>query len=348
VNRDLEGKNEMKTRRQIGRIAQRLAVKTGLDASPMVQFAALRSTIASFDIGSADVWQVSPVPVGKNGDRLLRQIVLNTAFPRRPETSLLLIIAPFYLISTLITMLDTNHKGRSTTLFKAFLGALLVGGTVLTANTAQAVGWEPTPPIGPATGFKCLLNDAECFTTSVTLGDKEVKLISRTTLVADNDVVEFTLDPTDTNTPYNLSLDFNPNRNNILNDIGNLRYRIAITDPTRFFDQVKLANQGDITNGKYTITKTFWNSDYTVQVIADTLTNPVTPDGISLARLNLQTLYVQDEWNVQPDANGSINSLQNSFGQTTHVPGPLPLVGIGAAFGLSRRIRSRIKGARLA
>jgi hypothetical protein len=247
-------------------------------------------------------------------------------------------------------MLDTNLKGRSTTLFKAFLGTLLVGGTVLTANTAQAVGWEPTPPIGGATGFKCLLNDPECFTTPITLGDKEVKLISRSTLVAaNNDVVEFTPDPTNINTPYNLSLDFNPNRNNILNDTGNLRYKIAITDPTRFFAQVKLANQGDITNGEYTITKTFWNSDYSVQVIADTLTNPVTPDGINLANLNLQTLYVQDEWNVQPGANGSINSLQNSFGQTTHsVPGPLPLVGIGAAFGLSRRIRSRIKGARLA
>ena len=279
----------------------------------------------------------------------MSQIVLNTAFSWRPETIPLLIIAPFYLISTLITMLDANCKGRSTTLFKVFFGALLVGGTVLTANTAQAVGWEPTPPIGGATGFKCLLNDTQCFTTSVTLGDKEVMLISRSTLVAANDdLVEFTLDPTNLNTPYNLSLDFNPNRNNILNDIGNLRYKIAITDPTRVFAQVRLANQGDITNGQYTITKTFWNSDYTVQVISDTLTNPVSPDGITLASLGLQTLYVQDEWNVQPGANGSINSLQNTFGQTDHVPGPLPLVGIGAAFGLSRRIRSRIKGARLA
>jgi hypothetical protein len=246
-------------------------------------------------------------------------------------------------------MLDTNHKGRSTTLSKALLAAVLVGGTVLTANSAQAVGWEPTPPIGGATGFKCLLNDAECFTTSVTLGDKEVMLISRTTLVAANDdLVEFTLDPTNVNTPYNLSLDFNPNRNNILNDTGNLRYKIAITDPSKFFDQVRLANQGDITNGEYTITKTFWNSDYTVQVISDVLKNPASPAGISLASLGLQTLYVQDEWNVEPGANGSINSLQNSFGQTHDVPGPLPLVGIGAAFGLSRRIRSRIKGARLA
>jgi hypothetical protein len=64
VNRDLEGKNEMKTRRLIRRIAQRFAGKIGLDASLMVQLAALRSAIALFNIGSADVWQVSPVPVG--------------------------------------------------------------------------------------------------------------------------------------------------------------------------------------------------------------------------------------------------------------------------------------------
>jgi len=39
--------------------------------------------------------------------------------------------------------------------------------------------------------------------------------------------------------------------------------------------------------------------------------------------------------------------MKNSFQQTTRVPGPLPLLGAGAAFGFSRRIRSRIKGASL-
>jgi hypothetical protein len=255
-------------------------------------------------------------------------------------------------------MLETNPKGRSTTLFKALLGALLVGGTTLAAGSAQA-GWTVNPPIGGAIGFTCVLGPLgppnDCFQTpeggevSVTLGDKTLTLISRTTLLAANDdSVRFTLDPTDQNTPWQVDLNFFPNRNNILNDTGNLRYKIAITDPSKYFDQVKLANQGDITNGQYLLTKTFWNSDYTMQVISDVLVNPVTPDGISVANLNLQTLYVQDEWNVMPTANGSITSIQNSFGQTDHVPGPLPLVGIGAAFGLSRRIRSRIKGARLA
>ena len=42
-----------------------------------------------------------------------------------------------------------------------------------------------------------------------------------------------------------------------------------------------------------------------------------------------------------------MDNFANDFSQTS-VPGPLPLLGAGAAFGFSRRIRSRIKGARLA
>ena len=49
---------------------------------------------------------------------------------------------------------------------------------------------------------------------------------------------------------------------------------------------------------------------------------------------------------------GSINSFQNSFSQKPdqadpeRVPGPLPLLGAGAAFGFSRRLRTRLLAAR--
>jgi hypothetical protein len=46
-------------------------------------------------------------------------------------------------------------------------------------------------------------------------------------------------------------------------------------------------------------------------------------------------------------AGAGINRFNNGFTQTSGVPGPLPLLGAGAAFGFSLRIRSRIKGARL-
>jgi len=49
----------------------------------------------------------------------------------------------------------------------------------------------------------------------------------------------------------------------------------------------------------------------------------------------------------------SLNSILNSFSQIeqpippdTEVPGPLPLLGAGAAFGFSRRLRSRVQAAR--
>jgi hypothetical protein len=62
----------------------------------------------------------------------------------------------------------------------------------------------------------------------------------------------------------------------------------------------------------------------------------------------LKTISVRDEYLVTV---GSINSFQNSFtqlrgGDPETVPGPLPLLGAGAAFGFSRRLRARVLAAR--
>jgi hypothetical protein len=63
---------------------------------------------------------------------------------------------------------------------------------------------------------------------------------------------------------------------------------------------------------------------------------------------DLKTIRVRDDYKV---IKGSINSFQNSFtqiprGETDRVPGPLPLLGAGAAFGFSRRLRTRVLAAR--
>ena len=62
----------------------------------------------------------------------------------------------------------------------------------------------------------------------------------------------------------------------------------------------------------------------------------------------LKAISVRDEYLV---TKGSINSFQNSFIQRPgfpppQVPGPLPLLGAGAAFGFSRRLRTRVLAAR--
>ncbi len=63
---------------------------------------------------------------------------------------------------------------------------------------------------------------------------------------------------------------------------------------------------------------------------------------------DLKTVTVKNEYFV---TTGSVNSFQNSFTQfetvpPPTVPGPLPLLGAGAAFGFSRRLRTRVLAAR--
>ncbi|MCP9884258.1 hypothetical protein KBY97_03820 [Synechococcus sp. ATX 2A4] len=42
-----------------------------------------------------------------------------------------------------------------------------------------------------------------------------------------------------------------------------------------------------------------------------------------------------------------VQYFDNVVATATHVPGPLPLLGVGAAFGFSRKLRKRIKGSKL-
>jgi len=199
------------------------------------------------------------------------------------------------------------------------------------------------------------LNDLACFNPAAPVDspvvvDKLVTLLDRSTTVGVNtDVMEFSLDPSDPNTPWHLTLDFNPNRGVNLDDNGFLKYKITITDPSKYFAQVKLANTSTITNGLYTLATSFWDPTYTTQILTTVLNNPPTPDGISLSTLNAQTLYVREDWNVQATSNGVVDNIQNTFGQRSgdvDVPAPLPLLGVGAAFGLSRKLRLRIQAVR--
>ena len=72
-------------------------------------------------------------------------------------------------------------------------------------------------------------------------------------------------------------------------------------------------------------------------------------DVFALFDSGLKSISVKNEYSVTA---GSINSFQNSYTQfeneppTQRVPGPLPLLGAGAAFGFSRRLRTRVLAAR--
>ena len=62
---------------------------------------------------------------------------------------------------------------------------------------------------------------------------------------------------------------------------------------------------------------------------------------IPFGNQSLTEIYVRDTYTI--DANSQLDNFTNTF----QTPGPLPILGAGAAFGFSRKLRGRIKAARL-
>jgi MYXO-CTERM domain-containing protein len=73
---------------------------------------------------------------------------------------------------------------------------------------------------------------------------------------------------------------------------------------------------------------------------ADPIVSSATFNGQTLASLGFTTSGLIGTWSIT----GTSETIQVHLGNppTAAVPGPLPLLGIGAAFGWSRRLRKRI------
>jgi len=91
--------------------------------------------------------------------------------------------------------------------------------------------------------------------------------------------------------------------------------------------------------------KFYTDATFTSEITAWALSNP-TPANPDIKSIGSQEIFVRDSWSIPVGSPAKIDLIQNNYTQSS-VPGPLPLLGAGAAFGFSRRIRSRIKGARL-
>lgn len=69
---------------------------------------------------------------------------------------------------------------------------------------------------------------------------------------------------------------------------------------------------------------------------------PIGPIAFSTG-LTYNKVWVSDSYST--GANGELDNISNTFHRT---PGPLPVLGAGAAFGFSRKLRGRIKASRSA
>jgi len=227
-------------------------------------------------------------------------------------------------------MLKTNHKGRASTLSKALLTAGLLGGAALSAlgaGSASAAVCQASTPWTDAfdggTPFPC------------TLGDKEFSNFSTNIPSIGTSAIELQQSPGNL---WDVNANFDPAANLNVGDFYEYQVSIIPSSPP-YFDQAFLAwitNPPSVNGVKKEI----------FDVSTNTLLNPggITVNGSSFSfGPNVSQIRVRDTIT----AAGSYDNISNNFSQADRVPGPLPLLGAGAAFGFSRRIRSRIKGARL-
>ena len=118
--------------------------------------------------------------------------------------------------------------------------------------------------------------------------------------------------------------------------VGTLNYTLAIIGSTSTFKGVEIDSAH--TGFGNTVTKTIISPPVSITSVDG---NPVS------ALLSGTFVDVTDTYRVTNT--GGLNSFSNGFTQASNlVPGPLPLFGLGAAFGFSRRLRNRIKGTGLA
>ena len=103
------------------------------------------------------------------------------------------------------------------------------------------------------------------------------------------------------------------------------------------------ANQ--LSGAGVTISKSIFYSDpiNPLTSVADVVLNwSGTAQSAGVAPLS-NTIWVLDTYNI-PTTLPSLDNVINSY----ETPGPLPLLGAGAAFGFSRKLRGRIKATRTA
>ncbi len=211
------------------------------------------------------------------------------------------------------------------------MAGALVGATALSlgGGTAKASGQVPVCTFTSGAG---------CGTPTVTLDDKILTVIEGPT--AGTGDVEFqwqSFGPGPFDDVYSTDIDFNePGGGDFTNGNGIFKYKLAIDQsmaPNNIFRTVNLQwiEQGS----GVTVSKEVYSDSAFTNLIKTLNTDNQTE---SIASLGLNEIWIKDIYNAP--ATGSIDNISNNY---TQVPGPLPLLGAGTAFGFSRRLRRRLK-----
>lgn len=120
-----------------------------------------------------------------------------------------------------------------------------------------------------------------------------------------------------------------------------VQYEVTVSNPGWWFSEVALDSIVTSPGGVVVTKEIYSDPSFTTLVWSAT-----SIDGTVLAFQPIPhyyaTLYVIDSYTIP--AGKTLGKVRNSFRQS---PAPLPVVGAAAAFGFSRKLRKRIKAARL-
>jgi len=220
---------------------------------------------------------------------------------------------------------------------KLLLAATVAGGAVslLSARSASAA-----PLVPPLCWFGSVNGGAttECTTgTQFELQDKLVTL-GALTFGTKSGTLGFQYTPIDppsgiTGDAFALATDFNPDTNGPYS--GEFDYTITITNPNFTFATAALDSVVSGGGAGTTVTKKI--AGFADLVSTNGSNVPAVP-------VSGTTLVVRNLWDV--GAGDVLDNFKDVYTQKTGVPGPLPLLGAGAAFGFSRRLRNRVLAAR--
>jgi hypothetical protein len=229
-------------------------------------------------------------------------------------------------------MLNSRTAGLLTT------SLLLAGVSALSPASVRAVGAD-TCGFGGYVSMSAPTCDGFKFDQQL---DKTLKLIEQPTYGAGT--IQFVQQTPGLDGVWVVDVDFIQDL--MAPGMGEFEYQIEIDSTFDMaFDEVGLAIIGP------PIGSAMFKASKAIDVMTPKIlnVNEMKESAIGSIGGNVKLITVKDTYMVSM---GSINSIQNSFsqkpvfGDPEAVPGPLPLLGAGAAFGFSRRLRTRVLATR--
>ena len=195
----------------------------------------------------------------------------------------------------------------------------MASGVVLSAGVAQAAP-GPFPCNGSVGGFT--------YTT-----------ITQPTILQPGGTCEFT-------SPFPNQISSDVDFQDNLQDVTGGIYAYSVTrDDGFFFLEARVDSDTDGIGGTTSVVKEiFGDYDPGTNTFSNLLGTDISTNGsqavISLTNQKLSKIYVRDTYSSFGTTR--LDNMTNTF----NVPGPLPVLGAGAAFGFSRKLRGRIKATR--